>query len=147
MCLIHNSSAERDGCSPQAFHEKCNDRSSLLVVASNTEGFVFGGYTAQKWVAADSTITPDSKAFLFRLRKNNVCDYMMYGASNDAAVWSHTSHGPCFSNTAGSNALHIMTGTVEKQAGQDYFTCHVYVDISDGYHFLKGTALSFIISI
>lgn len=52
--------ASRDGHSPDAFHQRCDRRSPILVMVKSSGGFVFGGYTERQWnlVEADLSACP-----------------------------------------------------------------------------------------
>ena len=95
---------------------------------------MFGGYANIPWTSTDSNPSgPD--AFLFRLKKANAADYMKFAALNTStSVCSHTNNGPCFGNTTGKVALVLFSGTIVKQAGQNFFPCsNMQVNFANGF--------------
>ena len=130
-------SAERDGCSPDACHAKCNNLSPLLVIASNTAGYVFGGYARYPRTDSGTVYICDPSAFLFRLKKANQRDCMKFLARNDnlcTVVSSFADQGPLFGNTSGKAALKFFSGEVTKQAGKPFFVCsNLSVNFANGF--------------
>ena len=64
----------RDGMTPAAFHEKCDDKESTLVLIKAKEGdCVFGGYTGSGWFSPSVSSSrcwdhiPDPTCFLFHV--------------------------------------------------------------------------------
>jgi hypothetical protein len=121
MCF----SAERDGCYPQAFHAKCDNQAPLLVLASNTAGYVFGGYASVPWTSTQA-YPLDPQAFLFRLKVANTQNYMKFPAQNathQTAICSFPQYGPVFGNHGSYVALSFFQGNpIAKQGGQNFFT-------------------------
>ncbi|CAH1800677.1 unnamed protein product [Owenia fusiformis] len=93
-------SANRDGgLDPAIFHQQCDGRKPTVTVATNTAGYVFGGYIGLAWHQANSN-TADSNpstSFLFRLSANNVFDPKKAPCSNhERAIHGNGSYGPTF---------------------------------------------------
>ena len=134
-CFIY--SADRDGCSGPAFHAKCDYHSPVIAVASNTAGYVFGGYAPMPWFTSSSITTISAPtSFLFRLRKANEQDYMKFAAvDTNSGVRSCDNRGPNFGNTSNYNALIIIdsSANITKKSGENFFTCDVSVDFKYGY--------------
>jgi len=59
--------ASRDGDSPEAFHQKCDDKGPTLVIIETDEGRKFGGYTKVSWSSTQTGYRRDDTAFLFLL--------------------------------------------------------------------------------
>ncbi|KAL3874413.1 hypothetical protein ACJMK2_037431 [Sinanodonta woodiana] len=58
-----------DGCDPQVFHEKCDNRGATVTIIYSTSNHVFGGYTSNSWQkSAEARYAYDNSAFLFHLR-------------------------------------------------------------------------------
>ena len=126
-------SAERDGCSNKAFHEKCNYHNPVLAFGQNTAGYLFGGYAPVPWVEGKNIRLPSAKSFLFRLRKDGAPDCMKFAAVDDqTAIVSYPDYGPYFGKM-NDTALRFFSGTRTKKPGEDYFACNVGVWIKDGY--------------
>ena len=135
LSLIY--SAERDGFSPKAFHAKCNNLHPLVVVASNTAGYVFGGHAPMPWINSSNEIALTAPtSFLFRLKKANEADYMTFAAKDEnASVLSMNNYGPCFGDSNTHRALRFIMGGEEtvKKAEENFFRCNMYVDINYGF--------------
>lgn len=41
---------KRDGCSPETFHKRCDDKGATLVLVSANKGYVFGGFNPTSWM-------------------------------------------------------------------------------------------------
>ena len=106
---MYISSAKEHGVSAAAFHQRCDNKSNLLVVARNTAGYVFGGYACKPWTSVSKdTYTSDENAFLFRLRKKNERNFELYQANNAAIVsWYDNKMGPAFGRHTGSDSGNI----------------------------------------
>jgi hypothetical protein len=101
MTLIFRSS--RDGpSSAEAFHSKCDNKGSTLVVIETEEGIV-GGYSNTDWNSTSITSlnvgTTADKAFLFALSGFDIlspCKMTLVNASDEEAIWNDVDNGPVF---------------------------------------------------
>jgi hypothetical protein len=41
---------KRDGCSPEVFHKRCDDKGATVVLVSANNGYVFGGFNPTSWL-------------------------------------------------------------------------------------------------
>ena len=90
--------ASRDGWTTQSFHSLCDDYSHTLVVVKTSDGYVFGGYSDQKWGGRDKWKS-SSSVFLFSLKCNAGLPpaRMKVRSGQEAyAVYADASYGPCF---------------------------------------------------
>ena len=130
--MIFFSSADRDGCSPSAFHQHCDGRHNLILVASSLDGYIYGGYAPLPWVNSKSTRSAP-RSFLFRLRTLHNQDYMKFPATKDAAVISDPNAGPTFGTIYGDVALQFSVDC-SKEGTKAYIQCkHIYVDVNNGF--------------
>ncbi|XP_071079877.1 interferon-induced protein 44-like [Haliotis cracherodii] len=110
--------ATRDGCSAQAFHQKCDHKGATVSVCYNTAGYVFGGYTPVSW-SSEGIWTSDQHAFLFKLQAANSFQpkkYPVKTANLQHTVFHNASYGPTF---GAGHDLCPFTSTVKKQS--NYF--------------------------
>jgi len=98
-------SAARDGSA--AFHDKCDNKGPTVVVAKSTGGYLFGGYTSQKW---DSTGTykNDANAFLYTLTNPYYTPRKFAVTQPQNAIYCHAAYGPTF---GAGHDLHINAGS------------------------------------
>jgi len=89
--------ASRDGCSPAAFHQKCDNKGPTLTLLHNTAGFVFGGCTFASWTSAGSYAN-DPKAFLFQLQAKGTASQLRLPVAGNGgnAIYCHAQYGPTF---------------------------------------------------
>ena len=40
----------RDGCTPETFHRRCDNKGATLMLVKTTNGYIFGGYNPSSWV-------------------------------------------------------------------------------------------------
>ncbi|XP_013410369.1 interferon-induced protein 44-like [Lingula anatina] len=85
-------SATRDGCSGQAFHQKCNNQGPTVSIGQNSAGYIIGGYTSIPWTSRGDYFN-DDRAFLFQLFPNKV-KFARNGNGND--VYDNATYGPTF---------------------------------------------------
>ncbi|TNV87483.1 hypothetical protein FGO68_gene7976 [Halteria grandinella] len=57
---------KRDGCSPEVFHKRCDDKGATLVLVSANKGYVFGGFNPTSWMN-NYCYSECDDAFLFSL--------------------------------------------------------------------------------
>ncbi|KAL3875171.1 hypothetical protein ACJMK2_038099 [Sinanodonta woodiana] len=96
-------SIQRDGCSPEMFHQKCDNQGSTVTVS---------------WAATNTYVT-DDHAFLFRLRFNGIEKFNKFpvNPSNIGnAIYPNSNYGPTF---GGGHTLHCFSGSVSKN-GSSY---------------------------
>ncbi|XP_062590729.1 interferon-induced protein 44-like [Saccostrea cucullata] len=56
----------RDGCTPQKFHELCDNKGPTVTIFYNTDNNVYGGYASESWKSEGEWYT-DKNSFLFKL--------------------------------------------------------------------------------
>jgi hypothetical protein len=92
-----------DGFEASSFHGKCDGKENTVTIIKTDSNYVFGGYTAAKWVTdTDEQLNNggwihDSTAFIFSLRRNEVSfnnKFMVKNANH--AIYGHSSYGPSF---------------------------------------------------
>ena len=111
------SSFTDDATSPAAFHQQCDQYSKTVMLARNSQGYVFGGYAAGPWsktsCCAVSTNTCNSDKcvyrtasdFLFRLQPDGPQRYLPKGNANPSGAsteyhWVGPSYWPCWGGGA-----------------------------------------------
>lgn len=102
--------ATRDGCTANAFHNKCNNRGPTVTILYNINNSVFGGYTSISWRSVGAYHT-DESAFLFRLyqnRKWTPVKLPLSGNKNNT-IYDHANYGPTFGD---GHYLKTFTGNV-----------------------------------
>jgi hypothetical protein len=87
--LIYKATADSDKAS--AFHEKCNDARSTLVLVETNKGKRFGGFTTCTW-RGDCVEKKDNEAFIFSLDKMMTYDII----SGEDAIGCYPKFGPIF---------------------------------------------------
>ena len=87
--LIYKASADSDKAS--AFHSKCDDAQSSLVLVETDKGKRFGGYTTCSW-KGDCIDKKDEDAFVFSLDKMKTYDNI----PGEDAVGCYPKFGPIF---------------------------------------------------
>jgi hypothetical protein len=88
--------ASRDGFSSNVFHSKCNGvRGTLIVIKSNNNSNIFGGYTEADWSLIGYQYDPN--AFLFSLINTYNTPVKMLVTYPQEAIYSYYSYyGPTF---------------------------------------------------
>ena len=106
-------SISKDVCSGATFHQKCDKQGPTVTVLYNSQGTVFGGYTAINWDTARHGIyDTDFNAFLFRLQYNGksaACKFPCIKHEN--AIRNDNTHGPIFGD---GHDLWTFNGTIHK---------------------------------
>ena len=81
----------RDGSTPDAFHDRCDNKGITITFIETTKGYIFGGYTELPWDKSD-TAKSDKSTFIFSF--NNKEKYI---ARNDNdSIGCARSEGPRF---------------------------------------------------
>ena len=87
--LLYKASADSDKA--VAFHAKCDEANSSIVLVETDKGKRFGGYTTCSW-AGDCVDKPDEDAFVFSLDKMKTYDNI----PGDDAIGCYPKFGPIF---------------------------------------------------
>ena len=87
--LIYKATTDSDKA--QAFHEKCDDAQSTLVLIETDKGKRFGGFTTCSW-AGDCQEKKDEDAFVFSLDKMQVYENI----PSELAIGCYPNFGPIF---------------------------------------------------
>jgi len=88
--------ASRDGFNPRTFHDKCDGvQGSLVVIKSNSNSNVFGGYTEADW-SGFYQYQNDANAFLFSLVNSYNTSVKMNVIQPQYAIYSAPYNGPVF---------------------------------------------------
>ena len=87
----------RDGERASNFHKHCDGIPNTLSIFQTSKGYIFGGYTEQKWNSSSGCVS-DPNTFIFSL------DYMKiykHKKGNSRAVHCTSGYGPYFCDTTG----------------------------------------------
>ena len=87
--LIYKATTDSDKA--KAFHEKCDDAQSTLVLIETDKGKRFGGFTTCSW-AGDCQEKKDEDAFVFSLDKMQVYENI----PSELAIGCYPNYGPIF---------------------------------------------------
>ena len=87
--LLYKATA--DGDTAEAFHQKCDQAESSLVLVETDKGKRFGGFTSNNW-RGDGEDKMDPKAFVFSLDKMTVYDNI----PEEEAIGCYPKFGPIF---------------------------------------------------
>ena len=87
--LIYKATTDSDKA--KAFHEKCDDAQSTLVLIETDKGKRFGGFTTCSW-AGDYQEKKDEDAFVFSLNKMQVYENI----PSELAIGCYPNFGPIF---------------------------------------------------
>lgn len=92
-------SGRRDGMTPAAFHEKCDNKGPTLTLIRSDNGYTFGGYSGVSW-ARNGLYAECASAFLFAVTSPHgyVTRFPLKQSSTSYAVYGLTSMGPAFGN-------------------------------------------------
>ena len=109
--LLYRASV--NGWAAAGFHRLCDGENNALVIAIDTEGSIFGGFTAHGFDSSNSYIS-DAQAFLFTLKNPSNSAPEKFGLVSAGyetqAVFCHATYGPTFG--AGHDLLISGTGTI-----------------------------------
>ncbi len=95
--LLYRST--RDGATPAAFHNNCDNQGETVVLVRSTSGHTFGGYSEVAWDSSTGW-KPASDAFLFTIVNPHGDPPTMFPLSTQpysSAVLCHSAYGPLFS--------------------------------------------------
>ncbi|EFC45726.1 predicted protein [Naegleria gruberi] len=121
--------ASRDGFSAQAFHSKCDNKGSTVVIVKAKTGAVFGGYTSISWTSTTGAFFPDKSAFLFSLVSADKVErftkltqqygyYFKIGDnSSQYSIYHNPQYGPAF---GAGHDLHIADNYNYANLGHSY---------------------------
>jgi len=141
MTLLYRSS--RDGLSPGAFHDKCDDNDSgdnvrTLVIIETKEGGIVGGYSNTPWDCFNGNYIGADKAFLFALSGFNTtspCKMKLKDKDDVEAIMNDGDHGPVF---GGGHDLCVEGSRVYLDVGHTYeigpteeFNCNENYEINE----------------
>ncbi|ESO93626.1 hypothetical protein LOTGIDRAFT_216024 [Lottia gigantea] len=88
-----------DGLSADVFHKKCDNKGATVTICWNTDGCVFGGYTAIDWKSTN-TIVQDTSAFIFTLYGTNKTTYtnmwVQSSLRSQIQIYQYPTQGPSF---------------------------------------------------
>ena len=87
--LLYKATVDSDKA--EAFHEKCDDADSTIVLVETDNGKRFGGYTSCSW-AGDCIEKEDENAFVFSLDKMKTYDNI----PGEDAIGCYPKFGPIF---------------------------------------------------
>ena len=87
--LIYKATADSD--TAQAFHAKCDDAKSTLVLVETDKGRRFGGFTTQDW-KGECIEKMDEDAFVFSLDKMKIYENI----HDEEAIGCYPNFGPIF---------------------------------------------------
>jgi len=94
----------RDGFYAAAFHRLCDGKANTVTVIKNTNGFIFGGFTAIPWSSSDD-YKEDSTAFLFSLTNPSSTLLKLKVKPGQDAVSHYSLSGPKFGD------LHVSSSS------------------------------------
>ena len=89
LTLLYKATVDSD--SAEAFHEKCDDAKSTLVLVETDKGKRFGGYTTCSW-SGDCIDKKDEDAFVFSLDKMEIYENI----PGEDAIGCYPKFGPIF---------------------------------------------------
>ncbi|KAL3875158.1 hypothetical protein ACJMK2_038086 [Sinanodonta woodiana] len=124
-------SIQRDGCSSELFHQKCDNQENTVTVVYNTSNSVYGGFTTKNWVATNNYVT-DDRAFLFQLRfngKETFTKFPVHPSYIGNAIYTHSNYGPTF---GGGFNLYSFSGSVSKSGSN--FSLNGYTHFDSVYY-------------
>ena len=105
-------SACRDGCVATTFHTRCDGQGPTISVGFSTDGWVYGGYASVSFASSGDWLQ-DSKAFLFRLRKEGHVDYVKC-PGNNGHIYCDPTYGPVF-GTPNGEEFRFFVNSHEKE--------------------------------
>ncbi len=89
MNLLYKATVDSDKA--QAFHEKCDEAKSTLVLVETDKGKRFGGFTSCSW-SGDCEDKKDEEAFVFSLDKMAIYENI----PGEEAIGCYPKFGPIF---------------------------------------------------
>ena len=98
--IIQLYDTQKDTHNAGAFHQKCDDKGTTIVLVKTASDSRFGGYTSKSWGASSGAYVEEPSAFLFSLDKKK-----KYNVNTpNYAIYCHHQYGPTFGN---GHDLHI----------------------------------------
>lgn len=101
--------ASQDGFEAKNFHQQCNEASKTLTLIKTKDGYVFGGYTSQKWGKNEGYIE-DSECFIFGLINAFGIPFKIECPDKRYAIFNSPSKGPIFGKLSNPN-IFIMSSS------------------------------------
>ncbi|XP_062607574.1 uncharacterized protein LOC134269400 [Saccostrea cucullata] len=98
------------GCTPQKFHELCDNKGPTVTVFYNTDNNLYGGYTSKSWENSGGWLR-DEKSFLFKILSNGKWKPRIFShikTNISTNVLRKSSYGPWFED------LGSFSGSLEK---------------------------------
>ena len=93
--------ATRDGDTLNDFHQKCDNKSPIIVIGKTPKGYIFGGYTKIKLNYTKNEFLYDSTAFVFSLNQKK----KFISLAQNYSIQKESGYCIIFGN--GSNSLQI----------------------------------------
>ncbi|KAL3875168.1 hypothetical protein ACJMK2_038096 [Sinanodonta woodiana] len=124
-------SIQRDGCSPEMFHQKCDNQGSTVTVVYNTSNSVFGGFTTKNWAVTNNYVA-DDLAFLFQLRFNGrekFNKFPVHPSYTGYAIYPYSNYGPTF---GGGHALYLFSGSISRNGSS--YSLNGYTKFQSGHY-------------
>jgi len=104
--------ASRDGWSPAAFHQRCDNKGATYTRAILNDGRVLGAYTSLSWSSSISNYQHDTTAFLYDGTRKYTAEMGHWGAGT-YATYTNPSYFPTF---GGGHDLYISGKTMYSNA-------------------------------
>ena len=96
--------ASRDGWSPAAFHQRCDNKGATYTRAIINDGKVLGAYTSLSWSSSVQAYRPDPTAFLYDGTNKFTPNNGVYGADPPYSTYMNSSYMPTF---GGGHDFHL----------------------------------------
>ena len=92
--IIKLYDTQKDTHNAGAFHQKCDNKGTTIVLIKTCSNCRFGGYTSKSWGSSSSDYVGDASAFLFSFdtKKKYIVNTPKY------AIFCHNQYGPTFGN-------------------------------------------------
>ena len=115
--------ATRDGFQAKDFHLLCDRKSpTLVILKTNTNGYVFGGYTEATW-EGNEIQKCDPNAFIFSLTNGDNIPIKIKTSEPELSIFCSPFCGPSF----GSGEIHIEDNSnIKNQFDSFSILCDVY---------------------
>jgi len=88
--------ASRDGWTPAAFHQKCDNKGPTYTRAIINDGKVLGGFTSLSWSSTVQNYAADPTAFLYDGTNKYTSNNGEYGANPPYSTYMNSSYMPTF---------------------------------------------------
>ncbi|CAD8192871.1 unnamed protein product [Paramecium octaurelia] len=88
--------SNQDGLNAQAFWNKINYRSNLLMIFKSKSGYIFGAFSPCQWISGGGSYVQDNKlsSFIFSQTQDQI--YPIKDAQKGNAIYCNQSYGPIF---------------------------------------------------